>query len=169
MTSDQTGHGTATMAPMPTRTRADFRGRIPSRHPYQVWSLGFLAIGGLGAIIAPQPTSIASLLPAWQRITWSALIVIAALIGLAAAWWRDPATGLLAEQAGHAGLAGGAAAYAGALIIETGIRGLVVEAILLGLTVAAIRRIIDIREDLRKLEVLAPGPGSTHHPDTPDT
>ncbi len=144
----------------PYRNRADQRGRIPSRHPYQVWSLGMLALAGAAAIIAPQPTSISVLLPAWQRVTWSALILIASLIGLGAAWWRDPATGLLAERAGHAGLAGGAFAYTIALVVQVGARGVIVELLLLGLTTAAVIRIVHITEDLHKLERLSPGPAS---------
>lgn len=151
----------------PNRNEPDHQ-RLPSRHPYQVWSLGWLALAGAASIIAPQPSSITALLPTWQRLTWSALLLVACLIGLIAAWWRDPATGLLAERAGHAGLAGAALAYAGAIALEAGPRGTVVALLLCGLTVAAVARVRDITRDLRRLEVLAPGPASEHHPDHHD-
>lgn len=150
----------------PTRNRADLRGRIPSRHPYQVWTLGMLALGGLAAIAYPQPTSISALLPTWQRVTWSALLLTAALIGLAAAWLQDPVTGLLAERAGHAGIAGASVAYAAAIILVVGSVGTLTALLLIGLAVAAIRRVLDITGDLKALEVLAPGPTSARTPPT---
>lgn len=123
-----------------------------------------LALAGIAAIAYPQPDSLGELLPAWQRVTWAALILVAALVGLAASWWKDPVTGLLAERAGHAGLAGAASSFAVAIIIIRGTVGTVTALLLAGLAAAAVRRVLDIGEDLDELETIAPGPASHRDP-----
>lgn len=134
----------------------------PSRHPYQVWSLGMLALAGAVTILAPQPGAVSTLLPDWQRALWAGLLVISAVIALIGAYWQRPATGWLLERAGHAGLAGGALAYAVALVAVNGATGIPVGLILLGLHRAAVRRVIDITHDLDNLEHIAPGPDSPY-------
>lgn len=139
----------------------DHRSYSVARNPDTVFLLGLLLISGTGQLIAGAPSgSVALLVPPWMLIAWSVTITLAAAIVLAGALWRGrDSTGLMVEAVGRVMLAPTSLAYALAVVASAGAEAGQVAALLVGLAVSSVWRIVQItraihglRRDLTLLE-----------------
>ena len=113
-------------------------------------SLGWGAACLLGA---PPPGSVVTLLPRWEVVAWTVLLLVSGVVGLVGCWWRGHiATGLGLELAGMLFGAGATIVYVTGVVAATGVRGLFPAVIVAAWSAANLWRAAQIRGHLRHLQ-----------------
>ncbi len=120
------------------------------RHPFELFTLylAFLTTFPTVVGVIPVPGTVADVLPDVIQTVWAWTLFLGALIALVGVYWRERASGLIAEQLGlaFAGLA--SVVYSGCAIWSAGEAALVPAALVGGFGVSCIRRYFDIQQTL---------------------
>lgn len=122
----------------------------PSRHPFQFWSLAACIAGGLGNLHGSSGL-LSSLLPRYAVVTWAVIMVLAGVIALVGAWWRDRVTGLLMERVALTAIASACLVYGGSVLYLFGDGVALAGSIALGVSIAASWRVIHVNRELKAL------------------
>ena len=130
--------------------------RRDNRHPFQLWVLGAFLVGGVGVLLGPDPSSMDALVPDAIATAWAVILVLAAVGGLTAAVWPDPATSWLIERTALLPVGFAALAYSVAVWNVAGQRGLVSALLIAGVGIASLRRAWEVTRNLRRLRLIAP-------------
>lgn len=122
--------------------------RMSGRHPFELYILYLSVLTGLPVLlgITPRPGSINAVLPTWMAFGWSAFLVGGAIVTLAGVYWRERATGLIAEQLGLALVGVMSVAYSVCLVYIGGLDVALGAAIVAGFGISCLRRYFQIQE-----------------------
>lgn len=140
----------------------------PARHPDTVFLLALCLFSGLLQLSGAPSNSIATLLPTWLTASWAALLIVGAATTLAGVFWRNRVTGLLLELAGRVCFAPAALIYSGAVIVVTGITGVLAAAPFLGFAASSLWRVTQIHASVVELRsIMATMTWAQNHRDEP--
>jgi hypothetical protein len=122
--------------------------RMSGRHPFELYILYLAFLTGLPVLIglAPRPGSINAVMPAWMAFGWSAGLVGGALVTLLGVYWKERATGLIAEQLGLALVGVMSLAYSICVLYVAGMNSAIPAAIIAGFGISCIRRYFQLQE-----------------------
>lgn len=123
---------------------------FPSRHrPHEQLLLAWSALSGATLLIgAPEPASLAALMPGVVVTLWSAGLVVSGVAGLIGCWWRGE-RGQILEAGGLLIGAGALLMYAVAAIAAAGSRALFPAGVILAWLLANLWRVNQIRRELK--------------------
>lgn len=137
------------------------RGGVPllvrsGQNPFEVLMLCACAVAGAIGLVAPNASAnaITATLPHWEVLCWYSGLLVGGLVGLAGVFARG-VTSLFVERVGIILLACLMLAYALALFVQVGFRG-ILPALVTGLfAVACAVRFVYITTDLKRMEEIA--------------
>lgn len=92
----------------------------------------------------PNPGSVATLLPGSLVYLWYIALAVGGALGMVAALWPDPDTGLLIERAAMLPLGAATLVYAAALLVLGNVAVLLTAGIVAGFGAAAVWRTVQI-------------------------
>jgi hypothetical protein len=127
-----------------------------ARNPHEIClAVSMVVVALLGIVFGPLSETIRDELTLTQQISWSALVMIGALLSLSGSYWSTPTEGVKIERAGQVMLFFGTSAYSGLLWNESGFeRSGIVIIITFGIAIGAFLRSIQITRGLRKVRRL---------------
>jgi len=120
------------------------------RHPFELFTLYLALLTGLPTVLGviPPPGTVQEALPDIVQTAWAWVLFLGALTAIAGVYWKDRATGLIAEQLGLAFAGVASLAYTGCALWVAGIEAAVPAALVAGFGVSCIRRYFDIQQTL---------------------
>lgn len=122
------------------------------RQPHQILLCSWCVLAGVVFLagVAPAPTSVAALLPAWVLWVWYLLLTVGGSVGLIGSWWprRQLYRGLQLERASMIFLASGTVMYMIAMIGTAGARATGAAGFLAAWGGACVWRALQIHADI---------------------
>lgn len=122
--------------------------RMSGRHPFETYILALAAFAAIPVLFgaAPDPGSIEAALPSYAGFLWSLILATGSIIALVGTYWKDRATGLVAEQLGLAFVGIAAFLYAGVALAVVGVSAAIPAAFILGFGTACLKRWRDLQK-----------------------
>lgn len=125
---------------------------IEDRDPFEICLVPSFAAAFLLLLITDSyPKTIQASLSTLFQLIWLGVYLIGSVLALLGIFWRrDSATGLVLEQVGMVGIAGGSLIYLVALIVTAPSAGLVIIACLVAITSASVWRYAQIQRAITR-------------------
>ena len=123
------------------------------RHPFELFILYLCVVSSIPTILglSPEPGSVEDALPAWLATTWSWTLFLGSVITVAGIYWKNRASGLIAEQLGLLVTGVAAIIYVGCALTIVGSAVQQPAGIIAGFGIACLLRAHDLQGTIDKV------------------